>query len=983
MHFPRYFNLSATYSKGILMAIDQLAIEKKWQTEWKKAKLFEPAVVEGKKKFFITFPYPYLNGSMHVGHSYSFFRTDAFARYMRLKAFSVLFPQGFHATGEPIMGTVERLRNNDQAQIESFRKAGASDKDIEKFKEGPEEVAMFWKERWARDLQAGGASIDWRRSFITTDLTPTYSRFIEWQYNTLKKKGYVVQGTHPVIYCPHDQSPTGDHDRYRGEGESPVEYVILKFELEFEGEKLILPCATLRPETIYGATNIWLNPDGKYHKVKVDSEFWLLPKYAAEKLSDQQHKTEVFEEIPTSKLIGKECKNPLLNKPVPILPAKFASTEHTTGVVMSVPAHAPYDFIAIEDLKKNEAELAEFRLKKELVAAISPISIISVEGYGDFPAEEECSKLKITSQNDMEKLEKATSEVYKHEFHKGVLKQQFGDLAGQTVRAAKEKLIAKFKTSGFAASIWESTAEVICRCMTRCHVKILENQWFLKFSDEKWKMQVLSNIEQMNIYPEEARLQMINTVAWLQNKACARKGGMGTKLPWDSKWKVETLSDSTIYMAYYTLARIIDENSITKDQLPDEVFDFIFLSKGKLDEISLKTSLKKELITEMKKEFEYFYPVDLRNSGKDLLQNHLLFFLFHHSAIFEKQYLPKGMSVNGYVTVEGEKMSKSKGNFFSIRELIEENGADIVRLNIISAGEGLDDADWRSENLKTFKRSLDFIFTVVQQLNSNAYKGNESGRAEKLLESKSELCFLRATENMDALKFRSALHFGLFEALDALKKYLNSREQNANPKPLKEHLLRTIQILSPYSPHFSEEVWHMLGNDSFCSTSLLPSVDNSKIDHELEEEETYLENLISDIQKIIDLKGTQPQIIRLFVSEKWKRNLFEMSLKSAKKEGKFDISIIMKEAMQSAELKMQSKSIPGFLKAINKAVNFYKADGLPALDELELLQGNSALLEKHFKCKIEILQAEQPGNSDPEKKALKSLPLKPALFLIY
>ena len=105
---------------------------------------------------------------------------------------------------------------------------------------------MLWKTR--------GKSRDWRRSFITTDITPTYSRFIEWQYNTLKKKGYVVKGTHPVIWCPKCQSPTGDHDRLKGVGESPVDYILLKFPFE----EFIIPAGTLRPETIYGVTNMWI-----------------------------------------------------------------------------------------------------------------------------------------------------------------------------------------------------------------------------------------------------------------------------------------------------------------------------------------------------------------------------------------------------------------------------------------------------------------------------------------------------------------------------------------------------------------------------------------------------------------------------------------------------------------------------------------------------------------------------------------------------
>src|SRR3989344_6532373 len=246
-------------------------IENKWQAKWEKAKLFE-ANVSSKKKLFLLHPYPYVNLAPHVGHSYTFFRTDIYARYKRMQGYNVLFPQGFHATGEPIVGVAERIRKGDKLQIDTLKLSGASDKDIRRFADDPKYIAHFWMKRWIKDLKSAGFSVDWRRTFVTTQMTPTYSRFIEWQYNTLRKKGYVTQGTPPVVWCPHDQSPTGDHDRLEGEGESPVDYILLKFRI---GD-LVLPAATLRPETIYGVTNMWLNPDATYVKAKVDGELWLI-----------------------------------------------------------------------------------------------------------------------------------------------------------------------------------------------------------------------------------------------------------------------------------------------------------------------------------------------------------------------------------------------------------------------------------------------------------------------------------------------------------------------------------------------------------------------------------------------------------------------------------------------------------------------------------------------------------------------------------
>ncbi|MEM4524018.1 MAG: class I tRNA ligase family protein, partial [Archaeoglobaceae archaeon] len=77
-------------------------IERKWQEEWEKNRIFE-AEPNDKKKFFITVPYPYLNGNLHAGHTRTFTIGDAYARYMRMKGYNVLFPLGFHVTGTPII----------------------------------------------------------------------------------------------------------------------------------------------------------------------------------------------------------------------------------------------------------------------------------------------------------------------------------------------------------------------------------------------------------------------------------------------------------------------------------------------------------------------------------------------------------------------------------------------------------------------------------------------------------------------------------------------------------------------------------------------------------------------------------------------------------------------------------------------------------------------------------------------------------------
>jgi len=929
---------------------DVIKIEKKWQRKWEERKVFFANVDKKKPKFFITWPYPYVNGAMHIGHAFSAFRCDSYARFKRLQGFNVLFPQGFHATGEPILGTIERLKQNDKAQIETFKLFGASDEDIKNFVEkGPEFVARYWMNKWIEDLKRSGISIDWRRTFITA-ITPHYNKFIEWQYNTLRKKEYVVQGTHPVVWCPHCQSPTGDHDRLKGEGESPIQLYIIKFKLE-SGE--VLPCATLRPETIFGVTNIWVKPNEEYVLAKVNEERWIISKKTVEKLKDQLRSVEELEKINSNSLIGKAAENPVTKEKVSILPAKFIDLEFGTGIVMSVPAHAPYDFIALEDLRKSE-------IGKGLnVEKIMPKKIIELEDYKGIPAEEACKAYHIESQDQVEKLELATQEVYKKEFHKG--KMIMEPFKGLPVKEAKEKTVELVKSLNALDYIWETTGLVICRCNTRCHVKILENQWFLKFSDEEWKKKVIQCIEMMKFYPEEIKQQFINTVNWLENKACARKAGLGTRLPWDKEWIVETLSDSTIYMAFYTVYHYL--KNLPEEKLNDEVFDYIFLGKGNSKSISKKYEIEEKLLRKMREEFEYFYPVDIRCSGKDLVQNHLTFYLFHHVAIWNEKYWPRAIAVNGFVNVGGEKMSKSKGNIIPLSRLLDEIGSDLTRINIVSSAEGLSDADWRGENVKTFLERINFVFEITNSL-KNA-KSSKIRNVDKFLVAKINKIGKEAINAYENLKFRTATQLLFFEFLNDVEWYLKrvGKIENANKKVLKDVLHRFAILTSPLIPHLAEELWEMLGNRKFVFQAKLPKFE--KVDEKAISSENFLQSLIEDIREIKKLVEGKPKEVDVIVAAEWK---FDLARKMARGE-KIELKSLLKKFEEE-----ERENVSKFYKKMLNQKEFQEL--LSRKEELNILEEARELLEGEAGTKVIITVEERSGL----EKAKQAEPLKPAIY---
>ncbi|MBS3053001.1 MAG: leucine--tRNA ligase [Candidatus Aenigmarchaeota archaeon] len=941
--------------------MDFKKVEKKWQKRWERSKIFE-ADVEKRKKFFTSLIIPYVNGGLHIGHTFTFTRTDAYARYKRMCGFNVLLAQGFHATGEPILGTVERIRNNDKSQLETFRIYGATKTDIKNFKgKGVEYVARFWTKKIIEDMKSVGFSIDWRRVFITA-IYPTFSRFIEWQYNTLRKRGFVTQGTHPVIWCPHCKSPTGDHDRLEGEGESPVGYTLLKFSM---GDK-ILPAATLRPETIYGVTNIWVNPESEYVVAKVDGEKWVISESAAQKLGDQLKKVEIIERIKGDELLGKKAKDPCGNKDISILPASFVDTGNTTGIVMSVPSHAPYDWVALKELIES-GELEFYGLTKN---DVEPVSVVKVEGFGEHPAMEVVKRLGIMSSKEIDKLDEATSIVYKKEFHFGVLRENCGEYAGSKVSEVKEKLFLDFIEAGAADIMWETTGKVVCRCTTKNYVKILENQWFLKFSDENWKKLVRKCLERMRLCPEEARTNFLNTIDWLKDKACARKTGLGTPLPWDKEWIVETLSDSTIYMAYYTIARLINEKKIPAKKLTDGVFDYIFFGKDDVKKVSKSVKLNLKLLQQMRDEFVYFYPMDMRNSGKDLIQNHLTFYLFHHVAVWPENMWPKAIGANGYVNVEGEKMSKSKGNIQPLRDIIKQFGADLVRINIAASNENMDDADWRVEGIKSFRSRYEFLEDLIK--NTKKARVKEMRNIDVWLLSKLQKIIQESTKNYEMMKFRTAVSFALFDSTNLLKWYLKrtGNVRDSNRRALQTTLNAIVKMLTPLTPHMCEEFWQMSGGKGFISVAEWPRYNQNLVNIESEIAETLLENTmkgVEDIKKIAKMERINK--ITLFVAEGWKFRVYNKVLRNKDK----GMNEITKEIMQG---EAYGQATVNFIQNLYQRLNELKPI-LPRNWQMQILKEAKKFLEAEFNCHVEIVDSNKTEN----KKAKQAAPQKLGILL--
>ena len=952
-------------------------LSEKWSKKWFEKRIFEADPNPRKPKFFITAAFPYPNSPMHIGHCRTYTITDIYARFKRMQGYNVLFPMGFHYTGTPILAMAEAVAKGDKELIDLFLNVYyIPKKDIETLKT-PLGMAKYFHKDFKESMIKIGYSIDWRREF--TSITPQFSQFIKWQFTKLREKGYLTQGTHPVGWCPVHQNPVGQHDT-KGDVEPEIgEYTLILFEGP-NGEKF--PCATLRPETVFGVTNVWVNPEATYVYAEVDGSLWVLSEQAAYKLTFQNRRVKVLKKVKGAELIGLKVKNPATNTYVPILPGYFVDPNNASGVVMSVPAHAPYDYVALKELIENRKNILE---KHGIsIDKLKPISIISVPGYSEYPARDVVEKLKIRSQKDP-KLEEATKEVYSIEYHKGVMKKNTGKYSGKPVKEAKDEVKKDLIAEGKADIMYEILNKpVYCRCGTEVVVKILENQWFIDYSREDWKELARKALRKMRIIPKEARKDFEYTIEWLKEKACARQRGLGTELPWSPGWIIESLSDSTIYMAFYTIAKHINKYGVRAEQLTNEVFDYIFLGLGNVKEISVKTKIPENILKEMREEFLYWYPVDSRHSAKELIPNHLTFYIFNHVAIFPEKHWPKQIVANGFVLYEGKKMSKSLRNIIPLRVASKVYGPDTVRLTLAVSAETPQDADFSAKLALSVLERLRRMYELARKVATLKEESLRESHIDRWFLSVIQNRITQVTDALEELRVREAATTVLYTMEQDLKWYLENVDK-PSAKILKYFFDIWARLLSPFAPFIAEEIWNILGNKGFVSIASWPKVKSEYINRETELKEEYFRKLIADIKEILKVtKVKKPKKIVIYTAAAWKRKIGEIV--AANMDGS-DVEVFrktIKQVMSMDEIKRYRKEVVDAVKNIIKIfreVPEQLREEIAKIDEYSVLEEFKKRIMKATNSSEVIIMKEEKATYDPLRKAKYALPLKPAIYI--
>lgn len=947
------------------MSYEPAAIEQRWRQRWEEEGRYEADPNDGEATF-ITVPYPYPSGGMHIGHARTYTVPDVYARYRRQRGDNVLFPIAWHVTGTPIIGAVERLKKGDEAQINSLQDAfGVPEEDLADL-ETPMGYARYFIEEaessYKRGMSQLGLSIDWRREFTTED--ERYEQFITWQYETLRERGLLEKGLHPVNFCTNEEQPVTTHDLLEGEDAEFQEYTLIKF----QDDDAIYPMATLRPETVRGVTNAYVDPTATYVRATVDGETWVVSKPAVEKFRLQQRDIEVLEEFEGNTLVGRTVENPVTGEDLPILPAAFVDVENATGVVMSVPAHSPDDYVALRDAKNRAEELTEYGIDPAAVRAIEPIPILDIDGYGRIPARDIVEEYEIEQQGDPA-LEEATQELYNHEFHQGRLHDTYGEFGGRIIEDVRDDLRAHYQSQGAFDRMYEFSEEVICRCGGNVEVAE-QDTWFLRYNDENWTEKVLTLIGDLDTLPENTRDQYYHTVDWLEQWPCIRNYGLGTPLPWDPEFIIEPLSDSTIYMAYYTIAHRLQE--VPVEELDRSFFDALFFGPDAVEDPHPKA-------LELREEWDYWYPVDYRCSAEDLISNHLTFFLYHHAELFEQDNWPQGITAMGMGLLEGEKMSSSKGHVVLPGEAVNQYGADTVRFFLLNSSEPWQDFDWRDDEVASTHRQLErFYNRAIEIIEEPAGDDQQLEPIDRWLLTKLDDTVDTVTESLERFETRTASQAVFYQFEEHLRWYRRRTElDRPGARYVRKQVLETrLRLLAPFVPFLANELHERL-TDEPAEEAPWPTVEIDT-DEELLTGEWLVESLTDDIGDILDVTGEDPERIRIYTAADWKYDVFETVLETGPDQGQ-----VMSAVMQDEQLRSRGNEVNdvvGELIEFVRGTDEYRLQALETIDERSVYDRVVSFLEREFDATIE-LYTEDRDPVDPANKASQAIPFRPAVHI--
>ena len=734
---------------------DHKIVEPKWQQAWENAGIFHAENESSKPKYYTLIEFPYPSGQgLHVGHPRSYTALDIVSRKRRMQGYNVLYPIGWDAFGLP---------------TENFAiKNHVHPKDVTK-----KNVARFKSQ-----LQALGISFDWSREINTTD--PSYYKWTQWIFLQLFKKGLAYKKEMAVNWCTSCKCVLANEEVVNGACERCGSEVVRKVKSQW------MLKITAYAERLINDLDLVNYPD----RVKAQQKNWIGRSTGAE----------VDFTTTTGDTLTVYTTRPdtLFGATYMVISPEHPIIEKLSGVIGNMDEIRKYQEAAARksDFERTEVAKDKTGVKIDGVEAVNPvngrqipifISDYVLVSYGTgaimaVPAHD-------TRDHDFAvKFGLPIIEVVKG--GEDVQKEAFTDCAtgimtnsdyldGLSVDDAKKKIIEKLEESGKGKAkvnyklrdwvfsrqrYWGEPIPIIhCPC---CGAVPLDE------SELPLELPEVESYEPT----DNGESPLAKMTDWVNTK-CPKCGG-------DAKRETDTMPQWAGSSWYFL--RYMDPHN-----------DKALASKEALD---------------------YWTPVDWYNGGMEHTTLHLLYSRFWHKFLYDIGVVPTPepyakRTIHGMILGEnGEKMSKSRGNVVNPDDIVNEYGADTMRLFEMFIGDFENAAPWSSSSIRGCRRLAERFYNLM-----NIMTDDEGIRAE--LEGPVNKTIKKVGDDIEILKFNTAIA--------ALMSLIN--DITATGSVTKGELKVFTILMSPFAPHIAEEVWSQAGlGEGFVSIAPWPEYDESK-----------------------------------------------------------------------------------------------------------------------------------------------------------
>ncbi|RBI63237.1 isoleucine--tRNA ligase [halophilic archaeon] len=779
------------------------AVEDRVFEYWDEVDAYEKAAEhrEGAEPFFFVDGPPYTSGAAHMGTTWNKTLKDAYIRYLRMQGYDVTDRPGYDMHGLPIETKVEeQMGFENKKDIEEYG--------MENFIEECKEFADEQLDGLQSDFQSFGVWMDWDDPYKT--VTPEYMEGAWWGFQQAHERGLVEQGKRSISQCPRCETAIANNEVEYEDVEDPSVYV--KFPLR-DGEGHLVVWTTT-PWTVPANTFVAVGEDVTYVGVDAEREGDTERLYVAEDVVEDVLKQgryedyEVVEELTGEEMVGWEYDHPLAEE-VPDHPdgegalqvytADYVEVDRT-GLVHSAPGHGEEDF-------ERGRELG--------------LDIFCPVG-GD-----------------------------------GVYTEQAGEYAGQYVKDADADIVADLEEKGLMLSS-DTTTHSYGHCW-RCDtgiVQIVTDQWFITVTDIKDEL--LANIEDSEWHPPEARDERFrNFVEDSPDWNVSRQRYWGIPIPiWtpeeDGGWNGD-MDDAIVVGTREELAELVDQDvdpesvdlhrptvddlTVTRDgttytRVPD-VFD-VWLDSSVASWGTLDFPSEQD-------DFEELWPADLIIEAHDQTRGWFWSQLGMGTAALDE--IPyEEVLMHGYANMpDGRGMSKSKGITIEPDEVIDEYGADPMRLFLLSVTPQGEDMSFSWDETENMQRDLNILWNVFRfplpYMRLDDFRPDEVDLDDVDLELVDEWVLSRLqtvtaemTEHWEEFRQDKALHTFLeFVVEDVSRFYIQvvrermwEEEDSASKRAAYAtfyHLLTDlVALLAPYAPFVSEEIYQKLIGDAGYDT---------------------------------------------------------------------------------------------------------------------------------------------------------------------